>query len=348
MSSTAFPVRWSRPRFRRRRTDRLGTTAPGRGAGGSVCPGPGGRTRPAVRAAVRAGAWAGARTSFLPGREAREPEVGRTGPTPSRGGGAGAGREPGAGRPRCGERGYARTPRASRSPPVRRFRPRPHGRARTRRSVHRGSGRARVPAMPRSRPARARRSRSSAGRPMRRRASGARAPIDPRAFQPRFALAVMLERRGASEEAEESYRLAIDLQPEAAPAWVGLGNAERAQGRDEEARESYRRGDGGRSGPRARLEQPRQPRARARPHGRGGGRLPHRGGARAALRARMDEPRLPCSEPPGGTRRRPRRGRGRRSSRPGTWTSGPGSGTPSNGPGAPGKRSPPSGARLRA
>ena len=70
--------------------------------------------------------------------------------------------------------------------------------------------------------------------------------IDPRAFPPRFALAVMLERRGVPEEAEESYRLAIDLQPEAAPAaaapaWVGLGNAQRAQGRDEEARASYRR-----------------------------------------------------------------------------------------------------------
>lgn len=64
---------------------------------------------------------------------------------------------------------------------------------------------------------------------------------DLRAFPPRFALAVMLERRGAWEEAEESYRLAIDLRPEAAPAWVGLGNAERAQGRDEEARASYRR-----------------------------------------------------------------------------------------------------------
>ena len=69
--------------------------------------------------------------------------------------------------------------------------------------------------------------------------------VDPRAFPPRFALAVMLERRGVWEEAEESYRLAIDLQPEAepaaAPAWVGLGNAQRAQGRDEEARASYRR-----------------------------------------------------------------------------------------------------------
>ena len=70
--------------------------------------------------------------------------------------------------------------------------------------------------------------------------------LDPRAFPPRFALAVMLERRGAWEEAEESYRIATDLQPEtgpaaAAPAWVGLGNAERAQGRDEDARASYRR-----------------------------------------------------------------------------------------------------------
>ena len=65
--------------------------------------------------------------------------------------------------------------------------------------------------------------------------------VAPRAFQPRFALAVMLERRGMVEEAEESYRLAVELQPAAAPAWVGLGNAERVQGRNEEALASYRR-----------------------------------------------------------------------------------------------------------
>ena len=65
--------------------------------------------------------------------------------------------------------------------------------------------------------------------------------LAPREFQPRFALAVMLERRGAVEEAEESYRLAVDLDSGAAPAWVGLGNAERAQGRGDDARASYRR-----------------------------------------------------------------------------------------------------------
>ena len=65
--------------------------------------------------------------------------------------------------------------------------------------------------------------------------------VVPRAFQPRFALAVMLERRGAPEEAEESYRLAVELQPGAAPAWVGLGNAARTQGRNDEALASYRR-----------------------------------------------------------------------------------------------------------
>ena len=44
-----------------------------------------------------------------------------------------------------------------------------------------------------------------------------------------------------AEEAEEAYRLAADLRPEAAPAWVGLGNAVRAQGRNEDALASYRR-----------------------------------------------------------------------------------------------------------